>query len=47
MFHYDSNAYPYVATAIVKGKWNMSGYPNELNRILKENNIDKNVRGEV
>ncbi len=47
MFHYDSNAYPYVATAIVKGKWNLSGYPDELNRILKENNINKNIRGET
>jgi len=28
--HYDSSVYPYVATAIVKGKWNLFEYPLEL-----------------
>lgn len=32
--HYDSSVYPYIATAIVKGQWNLSGYPEELGNIL-------------
>ena len=45
LFHYDSSVYPYIATAIVKGKWNLSGYPNRLQKILTEYNIDINNRG--
>ena len=47
MFHYDSSVYPYIATAIVKGKWNMSQYPSQLEEILKENKINVNDRGAV
>lgn len=43
--HYDSSVYPYIATAVVKGKWNLSEYPNELYPLLKDNNIDLNIRG--
>tara|TARA_R110000803_G_scaffold33746_2_gene73852 strand:- start:1245 stop:1952 length:708 start_codon:yes stop_codon:yes gene_type:complete len=43
--HFDSNVYPYIATAIVRGKWNLSEYKNELEPILKDNNIDPNIRG--
>jgi hypothetical protein len=43
--HYDTNVYPYIATALVKGKWIMSEYSNELGPILFENNIDLNKRG--
>jgi hypothetical protein len=32
--HFDSALYPYVATAIVKGKWNLEEYP-ELEEMLK------------
>jgi len=45
--HYDSNAYPYVATAIVKGKWNLSDYPTELGDILQKNKINIDIRGKV
>lgn len=45
MNHHDSNVYPYIATALVKGKWIMSEYSNELTPILTENNIDINKRG--
>lgn len=45
MFHYDSYVFPYIATAIVKGKWNYSEYKNELDIIFNEYNIDKNKRG--
>lgn len=33
--HWDSNIYPYVATAVVKGKWNLNEYSHELNTILE------------
>lgn len=45
--HTDSNVYPYIATALVKGKWNLSEYPNELKPILIENNINENLRGVI
>ncbi len=45
--HYDSSVYPYVATAIVKGKWNLSDYPTELGDILIKNNINVDIRGKV
>ncbi len=43
--HYDSDAYPYICTAVSAGKWNLTEYPDELGRMLEENNIDKNIRG--
>ena len=43
--HHDSNVYPYVATAVVKGKWNMREYQLELGKILLKHNIDVNIRG--
>lgn len=32
--HFDSTIYPYIATAIVKGKWNVMEYKKELQEIL-------------
>lgn len=46
MYHYDSNTYPYIATGVVKGKWYTSDYP-EMQSILTEYNINKNLRGEI
>jgi hypothetical protein len=43
--HYDSNVYPYIATALVRGKWNLKEYKNELGFILNENKINSNERG--
>lgn len=43
--HYDSLVFPYIATAIVRGKWNYLEYSNELETILGEYGIDKNNRG--
>jgi len=43
--HHDTNVYPYIATAIIKGKWNLKEYPSELGRILNENNIKPKNRG--
>lgn len=45
MMHYDSSVFPYIATALVRGKWNIGEYPDELNPILKKYNIDINLRG--
>lgn len=45
--HYDSITYPYIATAIYKGKWTTNQYPKELNDLAMEFNIDLNVRGRV
>ena len=42
--HWDSKSYPYIATAIVKGKWNISEYP-ELSQLLSEYGIDPTIRG--
>lgn len=44
-YHHDSNIFPYIATAIVKGKWNLKEYEKELGDILKEQNIDVTIRG--
>lgn len=46
MFHYDSHIFPYIATAIVKGKWNTLEYEKEIKDILNKFNIDINIRGE-
>lgn len=43
--HYDSKIYPYIATAIVKGKWNIKEYEVELRELSREYEIDLNQRG--
>jgi hypothetical protein len=35
MYHYDSKVYPYIATAITKGQWNIQEYPNELSKLFE------------
>lgn len=45
--HYNSNVFPYIATAIIKGRWNMLEYSKELNPLIKEYGIDINLRGVV
>lgn len=37
--HFDSSIFPYVATAIVKGKWNNLEYERELRSLIKEYSI--------
>lgn len=44
-FHWESKIFPYMATAIVKGKWNMLEYKKELNLMLDEYKIDCTIRG--
>ncbi len=33
-FHYDSSVYPYICTAVIKGKWNFKEYKKELFEIF-------------
>ena len=33
-FHYDSSVYPYICTAVIKGKWNFNEYKKELFEIF-------------
>ena len=43
--HFDNSVYPYIATAIGKGKWNLSEYGVELEPLLRQHNIDYQSRG--
>jgi hypothetical protein len=45
--HYDSNVFPYVATAIVRGMWNTLEYPNEMKVFFNKYGIDPRIRGEL
>jgi hypothetical protein len=45
--HSDSQIYPFVATAISKGKWNFSEYGIELHDILSDYKVDPNIRGKI
>ena len=47
LYHYDSIVWPYIATAVSKGKWNMSEYSNELDSLFREYNINPFERGIV
>jgi hypothetical protein len=47
MFHWDSHVFPYIATAIVKGKWNVLEYPHEIKKICDETGLDILKRGMV
>jgi hypothetical protein len=43
--HYDSSIFPYVATAVCKGQWNLSQYPKILKEALEEYQVDHTIRG--
>jgi hypothetical protein len=43
--HKDSLIFPYMATAVTKGKWNISEYREEILNMFEEYNLDKKVRG--
>ena len=45
LFHWDSDVYPAICTAIFKGKWTMTEYHKELNEIFEIYDIDKKERG--
>ena len=44
-YHWDSKVYPYIATAIIKGGWNILEYEYELNKLFIEYNVDPKIRG--
>lgn len=44
-FHFDNSIYPYIATAIEKGKWKTSEYGTELGKVFSEYKIDPQLRG--
>ena len=45
LFHYDSKVWPYIATALNKGKWNTSEYKKELTYFQQEYMVDFTDRG--
>lgn len=45
MYHCDSIIYPYIATAIIKGKWNYGEYMVELDELFNEYGIVPFERG--
>ena len=46
-FHCDSEYYPFIATALFKGKWTISEYPLELKKLFTKYKIDPLVRGGI
>ena len=45
IYHHDCSIFPHVATALVKGKWNLSEYYKELMPLLIEYQINSSERG--
>jgi len=45
IYHWDSGIYPYIATAVVKGKWDYECYSKELSKLMDKYKIDPNIRG--
>ena len=47
LYHYNSSVFPHISTALVKGKWNLTGYPKKMPDMIKQYNIDISQRGWV
>jgi len=45
MIHYDSWTFPYIATGLIRRKWNMLEYPRELKELTEKYSIDMSIRG--
>lgn len=45
LYHHDSIVFPHIATAIIKGKWNLSEYKKELQPLLDRYGINPEDRG--
>jgi hypothetical protein len=45
LYHYDSTIFPYIATAINKGKWNTTEYQKELDSMFREYSVNPFERG--
>jgi hypothetical protein len=43
--HYDSSIFPYIASALVAGKWNIKEYPKEMEELVSKYKINLNNRG--
>lgn len=43
--HYDSSIFPYIASALVSGRWNLTEYSEELQPLIKKYNINIEKRG--
>lgn len=43
--HYHSNIYPYVCTAVNRGKWNVDQYPEVMKYLFQKYNINPATRG--
>ena len=43
--HHDNIVFPHIATALVKGKWNLSEYGDKLRPLLEKYGIDPQERG--
>jgi len=44
-YHYDSSTYPYVCTAVSRGKWNMNEYADIMQSLFSAYNVDPSKRG--
>lgn len=44
-FHWESKIWPHICTAVGKGKWSITHHDHKLTDILKEYNININIRG--
>lgn len=47
LYHYDTIVFPHISTALVKGRWNLSEYPDELSLLLEMYEIEPENRGVV
>jgi len=45
MYHHDSQVFPHICTALVKGKWNIAEYKEELMPLLTQYQINIDERG--
>ena len=43
--HYDCQSFPYIASAVVKGAWNLKEYSKELLPLLRDHKINPQERG--
>tara|TARA_R110002074_G_scaffold160767_3_gene318305 strand:- start:8308 stop:9009 length:702 start_codon:yes stop_codon:yes gene_type:complete len=45
LYHYDTVVFPHISTALVKGKWNISDYPDKMKTLIKKYDINTDIRG--
>ncbi len=47
LYHYDSSIFPYICTAVVRGRWNTLEYKYELSKIAEKYKVDFSKRGHL